>query len=251
MLGRKRGLPNPMTASQPAFQRRRFAPGWKMSLFVAAMLPTVLALGFWQLERADIKRGYEASYFDRMAQPAKSIPDDPVGADFMRVSVAGRYDSERYFLVDNQVHEGRPGYWVIAVFRADEGGQWLVNRGWIAAPQVREQLPIVAIPADRVVVTGVLWPDTGMVPLLAEDRWADGWPKRVQRLDIEAMAMSVDGGTAAVEIRLEGGQPGVEVPAELGHDFKSRTHEGYAAQWFGLGGVLVVGYLFYGFRKNA
>lgn len=251
MLRRKRGLPKPMTPAPPVLERRGFAPGWKMSLFVAAMLPTVLALGFWQLDRADLKRGYEASYFDRMAQPAGPVPDDPAGAAFMRVSVAGRYDTERYFLVDNQVHEGRTGYWLIAVLRADDGRQWLVNRGWIAAPPVREELPVVDIPPDRVVLTGVLWPDTGMVPLLAQDRWADGWPKRVQRLDIEAMAVSVGGGTPAAEIRLEGGQPGVEVPANLGHDFKSRTHEGYAAQWFGLGGVLIVGYLFYGFRRHA
>jgi cytochrome oxidase assembly protein ShyY1 len=61
---------------------------------------------------------------------------------------------------------------------------------------------------------------------------------------------STAGATAPVEVRLENGSPGVLVAAALGHDFKAQTHEGYAAQWFGLAAVLVVGYIVFGFRRN-
>lgn len=220
-----------------------------MTLFVLVMLPVVVSLGQWQLQRAELKRGYEAAYFDRMALPVVSMPQDPTSADFLRVRLLGAYDREQYFLVDNQVHEGRPGYWIVAVFHGEDGRRWLVNRGWIAAPSRREELPVVDVPPGRVAVSGVVWPQMGLVPLLAEDRWESGWPKRVQRLDVANMAAAA-GGLAPIEIRLEAGEPGVAYAASLGHDFKARTHEGYAVQWFGLGGVLILGYIAFGFRRH-
>jgi cytochrome oxidase assembly protein ShyY1 len=220
-----------------------------MTVFTVLMLPVVVSLGIWQLQRAALKHGYEARYFDRMAEAPRPMPQDLDDVEFLRVTLQGVYDPVRYFLVDNQIHEGRPGYWVIALFRADDGRTWLVNRGWVPAPALREDLPGVTIPADPVSIAGVLWPDTGLVPLLAEDPWGPEWPKRVQRLDVVRMTSTV-GATAPVEVRLENGSPGVLVAAALGHDFKAQTHEGYAAQWFGLAAVLVVGYIVFGFRRN-
>lgn len=239
--------PGPPGGAQP--RARRWSPGWKMTAFVAVFLPVVTALGVWQLERAALKHGYEERYFHRMAEPVRPAPQRLEGSDFMRVGLTGRYDPTRYFLVDNQVHEGRPGYWVISVFGADDGREWLVNRGWIAAPATRELLPEVPTPASTVAISGVLWPDTGLVPLLARDDWAATWPKRVQRLDIDRMAGALEG-VAPVEVRLEAAQPGLLEAAPLGHDFKARTHEGYAAQWFGLGAVLVAGYIIFGFKRH-
>jgi len=239
----------PKGLAQSPLTRRRWAPGWKMTLFAGLMLPVVVSLGFWQLERAALKRGYEARYFDRMAEPALAMPADFTDAEFLRVVLAGTFHPEQYFLVDNQIHDGRPGYWVVAVFSAEDGGRWLVNRGWTAAGQLREQLPVVETPSRPVRITGVLWPDMGMVPLLAEDSWPTDWPKRVQRLDVGRMAEAAEA-QRAVEIRLESGQPGALVAATLGHDFKAHVHEGYAAQWFGLGLVLSFGYLIFGFRKH-
>jgi cytochrome oxidase assembly protein ShyY1 len=220
-----------------------------MTAFVLLMLPTVMFLGLWQLDRAALKHGYEERYFARMAASPVPMPTEFEDADFLRVSITGSYDPQRYFLVDNQIHEGRPGYWVIGLLVDEQDNAWLVNRGWVAAPSLRAELPAVVVPPGRVSVIGVLWPDTGLVPLLAEDRWQQGWPKRVQRLDIERMAKVV-GDVPAIEVRLEGGQVGVDVPASLGHDFKARTHEGYAAQWFGLAGVLTTGFIIFGFKRH-
>lgn len=233
----------------PERPRRRWSPGWRMTVFTVLMLPVVVSLGIWQLQRAALKHGYEERYFDRMAEAPRPMPRDLDDVEFLRVSLRGVYDPTRYFLVDNQIHQGRPGYWVVALFRTDDGRMWLVNRGWVPAPSLREDLPTVTIPVEPVRITGVLWPDTGLVPLLAEDPWGPEWPKRVQRLDVARMA-STSGATAPVEVRLESTAPGVLVAAALGHDFKAQTHEGYAAQWFGLGAVLVVGYIVFGFRRN-
>lgn len=221
-----------------------------MTLFFAVMLPSLLALGVWQLERAALKRRYERQYFERMAEAPLPVLEVLADADFRRVMLAGTFDAERCFLVDNQVHEGRPGYWVVMPFRADDGSKWLVNRGWIAAPPTRESLPEVTTPEEPVSITGVVWPDMGLVPLLAEDVWPSNWPKRVQRLDAERMAAAA-GGSSSIEIRLEAGQPGALIPAATAHDFQVSRHTGYAVQWFGLAGVLGIGYVIHGFRRYA
>jgi surfeit locus 1 family protein len=219
-----------------------------MSAFVAVMLPLVIALGFWQLERADEKRWYQTRQLDRMTGFPQAPPHviDAESA-FLRVAVEGEYRPGRHYLVDNRVHGGRPGYWVISEFAATDGRVWLVNRGWLAGPPSRESLPLVPTPEGEHRLVGVLWPDTGMPPLLAADPWPTHWPKRVQRLDIARMAE--EPGVVAAEVRLEPDEPGTFVPAPLDVSFSPAVHQGYALQWFGLGVALAIGYVIFGFKR--
>jgi surfeit locus 1 family protein len=227
----------------------RWHPGWKMTLFVVIMLPILIGLARWQLERADEKSWYETRQLARMSLPPKA-PPATLAEDtaFLRVILEGRYEPGEHYLVDNRVHGGRPGYWVISRFRALDDRLWLVNRGWLAGADTRGSLPEVPTPAVVLRLVGVLWPDTGMPPLLAPDPWPAEWPKRVQRLDIERMAGD-DPAVVPVEVRLEPGEPGGFVPAPLEAMFSPAVHHGYALQWFGLALALITGYLIFGFRR--
>jgi surfeit locus 1 family protein len=227
---------------------RRWHPGWRMTAFVAVMLPLVIGLGFWQLERADEKRWYQTRQMARMGAPPQAAPENiDAESAFLRVAIEGSFRPGRHYLVDNRVHAGRPGYWVISEFGATDGRIWLVNRGWLAGPQSRDMLPDVPTPAGDVRLVGVLWPDTGMPPLLAADPWPAEWPKRVQRLDIARMA--AESGVVAAELRLEQGEPGVFVGAPIDVQFSPAVHHGYALQWFGLGLALAIGYGIFGFKR--
>ena len=219
-----------------------------MTVFVLLMLPLVVALGIWQLDRAAEKRGYQNRYFDRVGALAVPPPAELADAAFLRVRLVGRYEPGHHYLIDNRPRSGEPGYWVVTRFLADDGRRFLVNRGWLAAPDGRGVLPEVPTPAGQVAVVGVVWPDTGLTPLLAEDPWTTGWPRRVQRLNVDRMAAQGDHVVPA-EIRLEPDQPGVLAPLPLDMDFRPERHTGYAVQWFGLAVVLVVGYLLFGFRR--
>lgn len=219
-----------------------------MTVFVAVMLPVVLSLGAWQLDRAAEKRGYQNRYFDRVGALAVPPPADLTDSAFLRIQLDGRYESGHDYLVDNRPRSGQPGYWVVSRFVADDGRRFLVNRGWLAAPPGRDRLPEIATPAGRASVTGVVWPDTGLTPLLADDPWSTDWPRRVQRLNVDRMAAQGQDVVPA-EIRLEPGQSGVFAPLPLDIEFRPERHTGYAVQWFGLAVVLVVGYLLFGFRR--
>lgn len=228
---------------------RRFSPGWRMTIFTVLLLPLVVALGFWQLDRAEEKRGYEMEYLERLA--ALPVPVSEGSLPFQRVRLTGQYDPD-FFLVDNQVRASAPGYEVISVFRGDDGHRWLVNRGFVPGDPARRTLPKVPTPAGRLTVVGVIWPDLGLMPMFGggegRDNWSEGWPKVVQRMEVERMAASVD--AAAVEIRLEPDQPGVLTPPLMQMNMPAAKHTAYAVQWFGLAAALVVGYVVFGLRRR-
>jgi cytochrome oxidase assembly protein ShyY1 len=216
-----------------------------MTTFVVIMLPVLLALGRWQLDRAAEKRAYLDAFIDR--QGALPVLADTEAADFQRLRLTGHFEPEHQFLLDNQVSGGHVGYWVVTPFTTSDGRRWLINRGWAPAPTHRETLPDVPAPTGTVSIVAVNWPDMGLPPLLGEDFWAPGWPKRVQRLDVARMAAVLGDDTRPMQLRLEAGQPGVLVAPPLQLPVTPAKHTGYAVQWFALAVVLAAGYLAYGF----
>ena len=223
-----------------------------MTLLVAALLPGLVALGVWQLDRAAQKSALQARSAERLAmapQPPPAWPAaSPVGADFLRVRIEGWYRAGEHYLVDNRVRDGRLGYWVVSRFGAVDGRIYLVNRGWVAAPADRARLPAVPAPPGRVRLVGVVWPDTGLPPLLRDDPWPADWPKRVQRLNVARMAGEGESVVSA-EVRLEPGQPGVLEPVPVDFDFRPERHQGYAVQWFAMAAALAIAYVAFGFQR--
>ena len=226
---------------------KRFQPGWKMTLFTVVLLPTVVSLGFWQLSRGAQKRAMETDYLTQLtALPVAAAAIDG-SVRFQRVRLKGRFGAE-IFLIDNQILQGRTGYWIVQVFDDSSGSRFLTNRGFVAAPQLRAELPKLMTPTGTVELVGTVWPFTGLIPVLDDDEWPAGWPKRVQRMDVQRMAATV--AAAPFEVRLEPGQLGVENAAPFATVLSDAKHLGYAATWFGLAVALVAGFTIFGF-KNA
>lgn len=235
-----------------------------MSLFVVFFLPVLLLLGNWQLERAAYKQSLQVEQNLRAAQlpttPGAEVFASTSSNDFRRVRVSGEFLTDRYFLVDNQVDAGVQGYWAVAPFVDAQQRLWMVNRGWLAAPALRSELPEVAMLSGELRLVGSMRPFTGLVPLLREDAWADtgavGAALRVQRLDIQAMAAEVSKRHPALkpvplELRLEPASPGVLQAAPQGIVGGADRHRGYAVTWFGLAVTLVLGFIVYGRRRAA
>ena len=132
-----------------------------MTLLVAAVLPALVGLGLWQLDRAAEKRHTEVKSTERLALPPQPPRLPPGDADFLRVRLKGLYRPGEYYLVDNRVRQGRLGYWVVSRFQADDGRTYLINRGWLPAPADRDELPAVPTPAGQVSRVGVVWPAYG------------------------------------------------------------------------------------------
>ncbi len=219
-----------------------------MTAFVAILLPVTIALGFWQLERAAQKERLELDYLASQAGLPEDLANLDLSAPLQRLRLEGEYEPQ-HFLIDNQTRAGRVGYRVVTPFRVADGRRFLIDRGWTEAPPNRADLPEVATPVGKQRIIGTLWHDQGMTPLWGDDPWEQGWPKRIQRLDVDRAAVVVEQ-AVAVEVRLEGGQPGSLVATPSTPVISAGTHYGYAVQWFGLAAALAVLFVFFGVRQG-
>ena len=236
---------------------KAFKPGVRMSVFVLLLLPLLLVLGNWQLQRGALKRDLESDYLQQLTQLPKDLQkllSDSGGqanaalplAPFVRVRLTGRYGEEMFFL-DNQISDGQVGYWLFQTFIMTDGDRVLVNRGFVAAPGQRDALPVVTAPTNQVTIIASVWPDLGLPPLLKQQDWAPTWPKRIQRRELLRMAEAAQ--SWASELRLEPGQAGELQAAPFAEPLSDAKHRGYALTWFGLAVALVLGYVGFGLRR--
>ena len=143
----------------PALRGLRFRP--RLWGFLLALLASVctISLGNWQTRRAQDKQDLAA----RVERAGRAAPLTVSGAAkpaidlaFRRLTARGEFLPQYTILLDNKVHRGRPGYFVVTPLRLADGSMHLlVNRGWVAARERREDLPAVSTPAGEVVVDGL------------------------------------------------------------------------------------------------
>lgn len=153
--------------------RFAFRPAPLLAAF--AFLAAAIAIGNFQLRRAEQKQ----AAFDQIEaaghRPPVQIGAAPVDAallEFQPAAVRGRWMGEKTVLIDNRTHHGIAGYHVITPLRID-GTQIgiLVNRGWVAAPRLRSELPQLPVLTETPVeVKGVARRPPEKTFVLAPDR---------------------------------------------------------------------------------
>ena len=127
----------------------------------AAVLAMTVALGNWQLRRADEKLALQQArqVAERAAPvPIGAAPLEPQAVDGQRVSITGRWVPQRTVFLDNRTHAGRAGFYVFTPLRLDgePAMHVLVLRGWVARdPLERTRLPAVRTPEGVVRIEGL------------------------------------------------------------------------------------------------
>lgn len=228
----------------------RFEPEWRLTLFVLLMAPLLAGLGFWQLARADEKAGLRAAFDAQQAlQPARlsdlaNAPEADLA--YLPVRLTGRFREEEYFLLDNKMQHGRYGNEVVGVFELQDGMLALVNRGWIAADPARRSLPDAPKVEGEVTIRGQIYLAPGKPYLLAEQKFSQGWPRRVQALEMDKLsallASEKPNELFPHPVRIDAGQPGaLSVQWKIVNSGPAK-HVGYAVQWFAMSFVLVLLY---------
>ncbi len=226
----------------------RFRPALFPALAVLAVFSALVALGVWQLERAQQKRVLQAAYDARMRDARVQIEPRLQPADslrFYRVVVEGTYEPRYQVLIDNRVQNGRVGYHVITPLRIHGSEvRVLVNRGWVPLGQSREALPPAPAPAGLQKITGVATVPLDKVFMLrAEAPLGDSWTPVWQHMNMKRYAEAVPFAVQPVVVLLDpdsaaGGFERQWVRLDAG----IAVHRGYAFQWFMLAAALLVLY---------
>ncbi len=215
------------------------------------LLPLLIGLGLWQLQRADAKRlliqqvaSGEVTF--SLQQPPQQLP--------IAVELQGYLRPEQLLLLDNRTRSGRVGYELLSLFQDAASGRWgIVNLGWIAAGVDRSVLPpLPALPnAQQSVRLKGLQLSAQPGFMLGTDAWQPGWPKIIQQPDLlrfEALFQrplhpAILRLTEPVGDRLDTHWDLVVMPAE--------KHLGYAVQWFALALALLLWLFWFGWRRAA
>ncbi len=214
---------------------------WRTLVLTLALLPAMLGLGLWQLQRADEKAAIAARWEQRKLQapvPLQHVSiDDTDVLEYLPVMLTGQFLAGQYFLLDNRIYRGRFGYEVLGILQLAKTGQLvLVNRGWIAGDSSRRSLPEAPVVNGSVTLQGHVYVAPGAPYLLADIDLEPGWPKRIQALEMDKLNSAVEevAGTALFpySVRIDPGQLAALTVEWQVINVSSEKHTGYAVQWF-------------------
>ncbi|MGB5323961.1 MAG: SURF1 family protein [Pseudomonadales bacterium] len=237
---------------RPAYH---FDANWKVWLFVLILLPVLLRLGFWQLERAEEKRALLARYEQQRSEPplypaTLRALSSPERAAFRRVLLRGEFLANRSLLLDNQVLDGRVGYQLLQPFLTDSGDSFLVNRGWLPGAPDRS-VPGLPAQIGSVEILASVYIPAGKPVLLAADDWSGAWPLRVQYIDVDRVAALLERDLYPYVLRIEADQPGALTVRWPAVNTRPAKHTGYAVQWFAMSLALLLCGVFASLKRIA
>lgn len=217
-----------------------FRPGLLPSILVLLLFPGLIALGCWQLARAEEKRELLAAHQAQQLAAPISIDELERQADpaYKRVWLHGFFDARHTLLLDNRTRAGKAGVEVLQPFYDQTSGLWLLlNRGWLAWPD-RRISPTFATPNTPLRLQATVYVPLGEAFQLQTLEPATGWPRLVSEVKPHALWQQLGRGGLDYEVRLEPG------PAAFQSDWSvvamsPDKHLGYAVQWFALAAALL------------
>lgn len=199
-------------------------------LFTLAVMTTLVKLGLWQMSRAQEKEALNIALERRSEQVYYSLASLPSDPRWYGLTLHGKFEHSKAVLLDNQLYRGRPGYHLLYPFAVDDGW-FLVNLGWIAAPQYREQLPVLPEHHGELKITGIIDQPSQLIELSAESLDFD-WPLRVQNLHMDELSTVMNLPLQPWILQIEPDSPvalqQTWIPVVMG----PQKHYAYALQWF-------------------
>jgi cytochrome oxidase assembly protein ShyY1 len=213
-----------------------------------------IALGNWQLRRADEKRAIEAKLTAQAVQAPLSVGAATLRAEdieYRRVSVQGEFERAWPLYLDNRPLNGNAGFYLLMPFKIAGTDRYvLIERGWFPVdPHNRSKLPAVNTPEGTTTIEGVAIRGIGHVLQLGQA--APVQPGAILQ------NLTVDELHAASKFDL---QPFVIEQSSDTHDGLKRDwprssvgierHLGYAFQWYALAATAFLFFVVTGYRSG-
>lgn len=231
-------------------------------------LGVLIALGTWQLQRYRQADDVEQRQAERLDAPLVDV-DSPAqlgdsDLEYRRMRVEGRWDGERIFLINNRVHDGDPGWWVVRLLVVGSGKDSRVlpvNLGWVPREEGPQRARRLLEEPDHgpVAVTGLLYRPEEIAA--DQDFRADVDTDRprgvfeVDTLDVPAIARTHPATPFGRPLVLVRGPDDTSIDADLVAGYEHITepyltaerHFGYMLTWYLLAVGLLAIWLAHGF----
>jgi surfeit locus 1 family protein len=237
------------------------------TLLVLAAMAVMVRLGFWQLDRLEQRRAFNARVQAQLEQPPLELsaatfsPDlesGLAGMEYREIVVVGEYDHSQEVVLRNRAWDNRMGVDLITPLRISGTDRAiLVNRGWVPFEDFTSGNLAKYAEPGQVEVRGMI--------RASQTRPQIGWNKDVlpgpgeaplkawNMINIPGIASQVSISLLPVYIQQAPDPAWTRLPyrslPQL--ELTEGSHLGYAFQWFIFAGILGVGYPFYILREES
>ena len=117
------------------------------SLVALALVAGCLFAAQWQFNRGANQSATNKIIASNLNLPSLSMSDianlDPVNNQWRKVTLQGSFSQDKQELVRNRYYEGKFGFEVLTLFKANNGENFWVDRGWVAAGPNAATPPVV------------------------------------------------------------------------------------------------------------
>lgn len=237
---------------------RIFSLKWLLTtILVIAAVAVMIRLGFWQLDRLDQRREFNARVLAQVNQPTLDLQSAPPGDDltqmeYRKVRVIGTYDFSQEVALRNQALNGQWGVHLITPLRIKGSDRTvLVDRGWIPGDDFNAGDWAKFAEQGEVMVEGIIRnsksrPDFGRrsdpTPSPGQDRLT-AW----NFVNVAAINQQIPYSLLPIYIQQAphpawGGMP---IRTQPKIELTEGSHLGYAFQWFAMAAILGFGYPFF------
>lgn len=205
----------------------------------------MVMLGFWQRNRLDERRAFNAVVTERAAEPAAPVETvvgpsgaeaDPAQVEWRAVTATGTYLADEQVVVVNRSQGGRAGVNIVTPLQLTDGRLLLVNRGFVAGSGTNPPAP----PSGVVEIAGRI--------RQSQERGFGGLTDpageltEVQRIDIERLAEQLP--APAVGVYLDLVDPDQREPEPVpAPELSEGPHLSYMFQWWFFASCAAVGWV--------
>jgi len=230
---------------------------WKSTILVIAAVVVMVRLGFWQLDRLEQRKVFNARVEAQLAESPLELTNQNLNLELFNMEyrsavVSGEYDHERQVVLRNQDWQGRLGVHLLTPLMISGGEEAiLVDRGWV---------PYEDFTGDNL----SQYDDPGLVEVEGAIRRSQSKPLIGGRAD-QAPGLGEDPLKAWYWINIDDisrqfpyellpvyqvSSPDLieeQMPyrSEEELDLSEGSHLGYAFQWFTFAAILGIGYSIY------
>lgn len=213
------------------------------TVLMLMLLALFIALGIWQLDRAEQREAQYLAQKSRAGLPALELTAEGQFRpewEYRLITLRGTFGRVGQILLDNRIHNGQAGYEVVTPLHVKGlESVVMVNRGWVPTGRDRTVLPELHIPAGEVVVHGQV-----KVPAPPHFRPGVSVPGPAQGgvwlyLDMQYLQSHSELPLQPFVILQAASDAQGYVREWPEPESKSSMHTGYAIQWFSFAALLL------------
>lgn len=214
-------------------------PNYKILALSLLLLPLLIFLGFWQLDRAQEKKDLLSEFNHRLSEQPITLNSLERLDNYTQVVIRGNFINNQQWLLDNRVRKGRVGYEVITPFQLSSGDIVLMNRGWVEAPRLRDNLPDVSVEEHDIYVHASAYKplQNTLVPPHAKSA---SWPVVINAINLDSMSAESKLPLNMNYLRIDENSPAALTTDWRVINTQPEKHTAYAMQWFVMALALLI-----------